>query len=148
MSNQIKISFPDSSVKEYKSGISSLEIAKSISNSLAKKILVASFNDVHIDLSTELTENGSIKFFTWDDIEGKKTFWHSSAHLLAEAVESLYPGVKFGIGPPIDNGFYYDIDLENKLTEEDVVVVIFHDHGSRYVGKIYNDDWMKSVGFL
>ena len=67
MSNQIKISFPDSSVKEYKSGISSLEIAKSISNSLAKKILVASFNDVHIDLSTELTENGSIKFFTWDD---------------------------------------------------------------------------------
>ena len=60
---------------------------------LAKKILVASFNDVHIDLSTELTENGSIKFFTWDDIEGKKTFWHSSAHLLAEAVESLYPGV-------------------------------------------------------
>ena len=111
MSNQIKISFPDSSVKEYKSGISSLEIAKSISNSLAKKILVASFNDVHIDLSTELTENGSIKFFTWDDIEGKKTFWHSSAHLLAEAVESLYPGVKFGIGPPIDNGFYYDIDF-------------------------------------
>ena len=111
MSNQIKISFPDSSVKEYKSGISSIEIAKSISNSLAKKILVASFNDVHIDLSTELTENGSIKFFTWDDIEGKKTFWHSSAHLLAEAVESLYPGVKFGIGPPIDNGFYYDIDF-------------------------------------
>ena len=111
VSNQIKISFPDSSVKEYKSGISSLEIAKSISNSLAKKILVASFNDVHIDLSTELTENGSIKFFTWDDIEGKKTFWHSSAHLLAEAVESLYPGVKFGIGPPIDNGFYYDIDF-------------------------------------
>ena len=112
MSNQIKISFPDSSVKEYKSGISSIEIAKSISNSLAKKILVASFNDVHIDLSTELTENGSIKFFTWDDIEGKKTFWHSSAHLLAEAVESIYPGVKFGIGPPIDNGFYYDIDFK------------------------------------
>ena len=72
MSNQIKISFPDSSVKEYKSGISSIEIAKGISNSLAKKILVASFNDVHIDLSTELTENGSIKFFTWDDIEGKR----------------------------------------------------------------------------
>ena len=111
MSNQIKISFPDSSIKEYKSGISSLEIAKSISNSLAKKILVASFNDVHIDLSTELTENGSIKFFTWDDIEGKKTFWHSSAHILAQTILSLYPKVKLTIGPSIESGFYYDFDL-------------------------------------
>ena len=83
--NLIKITFPDSSVKEYKSGVTSLEIAKKISNSLAKKILVASFNDEHVDLSLKLTCDGSIKFFTWEDSEGKSTFWHSSAHLMAEA---------------------------------------------------------------
>ena len=110
--NLIKITFPDSSVKEYKSGITSLEIAKKISNSLAKKILVASFNGVHVDLSLKLTCDGSIKFFTWEDSEGKSTFWHSSAHLMAEAVQGLYPGIKFGIGPSIENGFYYDIDFQ------------------------------------
>ena len=111
--NLIKISFPDSSVKEYQSGISSMEIAKSISNSLAKKILVASYNDDYVDLSRKLTRDGSIKFHTWEDKEGKSTFWHSSAHIMAEAVEKLYPGVKFGIGPSIENGFYYDIDFED-----------------------------------
>ena len=110
--NLIKITFPDSSVKEYKSGVTSLEIAKKISNSLAKKILVASFNGEHVDLSLKLTCDGSIKFFTWEDSEGKSTFWHSSAHLMAEAVQGLYPGVKFGIGPSIENGFYYDIDFQ------------------------------------
>ena len=109
----IKISFPDSSVKEYQSGITSMEIAKSISNSLAKKILVASFNDDYVDLSRKLTCDGSIKFHTWDDKEGKSTFWHSSAHIMAEAVEKLYPGIKFGIGPAIENGFYYDIDFQD-----------------------------------
>ena len=111
--NLIKISFPDSSVKEYQSGISSMEIAKSISNSLAKKILVASYNDDYVDLSRKLTRDGSIKFHTWEDKEGKSTFWHSSAHIMAEAVEKLYPGVKFGIGPSIENGFYYDIDFQD-----------------------------------
>ena len=111
--NLIKISFPDSSVKEYQSGISSMEIAKSISNSLAKKILVASYNDDYVDLSRKLTHDGSIKFHTWEDKEGKSTFWHSSAHVMAEAVEKLYPGVKFGIGPSIENGFYYDIDFQD-----------------------------------
>ena len=110
--NLIKITFPDSSVKEYESGITSLEIAKKISNSLAKKILVASFNGEHVDLSLKLTCDGSIKFFTWEDSEGKSTFWHSSAHLMAEAVQGLYPGIKFGIGPSIENGFYYDIDFQ------------------------------------
>ena len=110
--NLIKITFPDSSVKEYKSGVTSLEIAKKISNSLAKKILVASFNGEHVDLSLKLTCDGSIKFFTWEDSEGKSTFWHSSAHLMAEAVQGLYPGIKFGIGPSIENGFYYDIDFQ------------------------------------
>ena len=110
--NLIKITFPDSSVKEYESGITSLEIAKKISNSLAKKILVASFNGEHVDLSLKLNCDGSIKFFTWEDSEGKSTFWHSSAHLMAEAVQGLYPGIKFGIGPSIENGFYYDIDFQ------------------------------------
>ena len=110
MSNII-IKFPDSSSKEYPSGITCYDIVKSISNSLAKKVLAASFNNDIIDISTPLSEDGEIKFLTWDDEEGKSTFWHSSAHILAEAVESLYPGVKFGIGPSIANGFYYDIDF-------------------------------------
>ena len=111
MTKSINITFPDSSSKKFKSGISCIEIVKSISNSLAKKVLVASFNDILVDISTKLESDGSIKFYTWDDDEGKSTFWHSSAHLLAESVESIYPGVKFGIGPPISNGFYYDIDF-------------------------------------
>ena len=113
MTKSINVTFPDSSSKKFKSGISCLEIVKSISNSLAKKVLVASFNDKLVDISTKLDSDGSIKFYTWDDDEGKSTFWHSSAHLLAESVESIYPGVKFGIGPPISNGFYYDIDFVN-----------------------------------
>ena len=113
MTKSINITFPDSSSKKFKSGISCIEIVKSISNSLAKKVLVASFNDILVDISTKLESDGSIKFYTWDDDEGKSTFWHSSAHLLAESVESMYPGVKFGIGPPISNGFYYDIDFVN-----------------------------------
>ena len=109
--SKIKVQFPDNSVKDFNSGISCFEIVKSISNSLAKKVLVASYNNNIIDLSSQLTTDGKIKFYTWDDDEGKSTFWHSSAHVLAESVESLYPGVKFGIGPPISNGFYYDIDF-------------------------------------
>tara|TARA_B100000003_G_C10937554_1_gene374035 strand:+ start:347 stop:2287 length:1941 start_codon:yes stop_codon:yes gene_type:complete len=109
--SKINIQFPDSSTKEFRSGISCLEIVKSISNSLAKKVLVVSFNNNLIDISSELKESGKIKFLTWDDDAGKSTFWHSSAHILAEAVETIYPGVKFGIGPPISNGFYYDIDF-------------------------------------
>ena len=109
--SEIKVQFPDNSNKKFQSGISCLEIVKSISNSLAKKVLVASFNENLIDLSTKLTTDGKIKFYTWEDDEGKSTFWHSSAHILAESIESLYPGVKFGIGPPISNGFYYDIDF-------------------------------------
>jgi threonyl-tRNA synthetase len=109
--SEINVQFPDNSNKKFQSGISCLEIVKSISNSLAKNVLVASYNENLIDLSTKLTTDGKIKFYTWDDTEGKSTFWHSSAHLLAESIESLYPGVKFGIGPPISNGFYYDIDF-------------------------------------
>ena len=89
--SKINIQFPDSSIKSYNKRTSCFEIVKSISNSLSKKVLVASFNDKLIDLSTKLNEDGLIKFYTWDDDEGKSTFWHSSAHILAESVENIYP---------------------------------------------------------
>ena len=111
MDKLIKIKFPDSSSKSYPINSTCFEIVKSISNSLAKKTLVASFNDFIVDLSYKIPSDGTIKFFTLDDVEGKSAFWHSSAHVLAESVENIYPGVKFGIGPPIDNGFYYDIEI-------------------------------------
>ena len=110
MSELINITFPDGKVSQFEKGITPLEVAKSISPRLAQDVLVASFNDNEWDLSRPLTEDGSIKFFKWEDPEGKHAFWHSSAHLLAEALQELFPGVKFGIGPAIENGFYYDID--------------------------------------
>ncbi|HNV98118.1 MAG TPA: threonine--tRNA ligase [Chitinophagales bacterium] len=117
----IKITFPDGNVREYQEGISSLEIAKSISEGLARKVLSAEVNGEVWDLSRPITTDATFKLFTWDDEKGKSTFWHSSAHLMAEALESLFPGVKFGIGPAIDNGFYYDIDLGGRvLTLEDL----------------------------
>lgn len=109
--SQINITFPDGAVREYAEGISAMEIAKGISNSLAKKVLAAKVNGEVWDAARPITNDSRIQLLTWDDTEGKSTFWHSSAHLMAEALESLYEGVKFGIGPPIENGFYYDIDL-------------------------------------
>eukprot|EP01029_Cantina_marsupialis_P011700 TRINITY_DN25_c0_g1_i3.p2 TRINITY_DN25_c0_g1~~TRINITY_DN25_c0_g1_i3.p2 ORF type:complete len:651 (+),score=122.36 TRINITY_DN25_c0_g1_i3:2831-4783(+) len=118
----IKITFPDGTVKEFEAGVSGLEIAKSISSRLAKEVLSISVNDQLYDLTRAINENASIKLHTWDDEEGKHAFWHSSAHLMAEALEALYPGVKFGIGPAIDMGFYYDVDLGNGnvLTDKDL----------------------------
>lgn len=107
----IKITFPDQSVREYNEGITGYEIASGLSNSLAKEVLSISVNGEVWDLTRPITKDASIKLHKWDDEEGKHAFWHSSAHLMAEAIESLYPGVKFGIGPAIENGFYYDIDL-------------------------------------
>ncbi len=115
----IKVTFPDGNVKEYSHGISPLEIAKSISHGLASKILVASINDKIWDLERPLTDDCAIKLFTWDDREGKETYWHSSAHLMAEALQELYPNTKFGIGPAIEAGFYYDIDLGGKSLSSD-----------------------------
>ena len=106
----IKITFPDNSVKEFESGVTPLQVAESISSRLAQDVLAASINDQEWDLTRPVNEDASIKLFKWDDAEGKHAFWHSSAHLLAEALQELYPGVKFGIGPAIENGFYYDID--------------------------------------
>jgi len=117
----IKITLPDGAVREYENGIAALDIAKSISEGLARKVLAASINGQVSDISTPVTSDATFKLLTWDDADGKSTFWHSSAHLMAEAVESMYPGVKFWVGPAIDKGFYYDMDLgDRKLTEEDL----------------------------
>lgn len=107
----IKITFPDGQIKEYSKGITPLDIALSISEGLARNVLAAKLNDQVVDSSTPIVLDSNLQLLTWNDLEGKKTFWHSSAHLLAEAIEFLYPGTKFGIGPAIENGFYYDIDL-------------------------------------
>ena len=102
-------------------GTTALDIAKSISEGLARKVLAATVNGEVWDATRPINEDASLKLLTWDDTDGKATFWHSSAHLMAEAVESLFPGVKFWVGPPVENGFYYDMDLgDRKITEEDL----------------------------
>lgn len=107
----IKITLPDGSIKEVESGSSALDVAKSISHGLARNVLSAQFNGQTIEATTPLAEDGSLVLFTWDQEEGKKAFWHSSAHLLAQSLEQLYPGIKLTIGPAIENGFYYDVDF-------------------------------------
>ncbi len=110
----IKISFPDGQVREFEKGVTPMEIALSISEGLARNVLAAKLNDEVVDASTAIDADAAVQLLTWNDSEGKKTFWHSSAHLMAEAIEALYPGTKFGIGPAIEHGFYYDIDLGGK----------------------------------
>ena len=116
----INITFPDGNVKQFESGTTPYQIAESISAGLARNILAAKLNDEEWDISRPVTSDGSIQFFKWEDPEGKHAFWHTSAHLLAEALQELYPGVQFGIGPAIENGFYYDIDPgEHQITSAD-----------------------------
>jgi threonyl-tRNA synthetase len=110
----IKITLPDNSVKEFPKGVTGIEIAKSISEGLARNVLSINVNGDVWDLHRPINEDAKIKLNTWDDKDGKATMWHSSAHLMAEAIETLYPGTKFGIGPDVENGFYYDIDLGNQ----------------------------------
>ncbi|HEX3025258.1 MAG TPA: TGS domain-containing protein, partial [Chitinophagaceae bacterium] len=120
----INISFPDGAVKQFENGITALDIAKSISEGLARKVLAASVNGVVVDSSRPIQSDASLKLLTWDDADGKNTFWHSSAHLMAEAVESIFPGVKFWVGPALDKGFYYDMDLgDRKLVEDDLLIL-------------------------
>lgn len=120
----IKISLPDGAVREYESGVTAMDIAKSISEGLARKVLAASVNGQVWDASRPITTDAALKLLTWNDAEGQNTFWHSSAHLMAEAVESLYPGVKFWVGPALDKGFYYDMDLgDHKMTEDDLLIL-------------------------
>jgi threonine--tRNA ligase len=120
----IKITLPDGSVKEFQSGITPAEIALSISEGLARNVLSASFNGQTVETVTPLTTDGSLVLFTWDNPEGKKAFWHSSAHILAQALEELYPGIKLTIGPAIANGFYYDVDFCGKpISDKDFAAI-------------------------
>ena len=120
----VQIQFPDGAVRSYEKGITALGIAKSISEGLAKKVLAASINGEVWDATRPINNDAALKLLTWDDADGKNTFWHSSAHLLAEAVEMQFPGAKFWVGPALEKGFYYDIDLGGKtIREEDIVLL-------------------------
>ncbi|MBN4057974.1 threonine--tRNA ligase [Olleya sp. AH-315-K02] len=116
----INITFPDDSIRTYKSGITVIEVAKDISEGFARNVISAKFNTVSIETSTKLTHDGNLILYTWKDDEGKKVFWHSSAHVLAQALEELYSGIKLTIGPAIENGFYYDVDFgEHVVSDKD-----------------------------
>lgn len=117
----INITLPDGSVRQYERGITSLQIAASISEGLARNVLAAKVNNEVWDATRPINNDASVTLLTWNDTEGKSTFWHSSAHLMAEALEQLYPGIKFWVGPPVENGFYYDVDTgEHKISSEDL----------------------------
>ncbi len=121
MDEMINITFPDGAVRQYSKGSSALDIAKKISEGLARKIIAAEINGDVWDLSRSINDDASVKFLTWDDEKGKSTFWHSSAHIMAEAIADTFPGVKFWVGPPVEKGFYYDVDLgDNVITESDL----------------------------
>jgi len=121
---QIEITFPDGRKQNYEKGISSMDIAKSISEGLARNVLSAMVNGEVIDASRPINTDATLQLLTWNDKQGKSTYWHSSAHLMAEALEALFPGTRFGIGPAIDNGFYYDVDPgEHTLTTSDLVKI-------------------------
>jgi threonyl-tRNA synthetase len=121
MSDKIHITLPDGAVREYSPGTTALDVARSISEGLARKVLAAEINGQVWDATRPIEQDSSLKLLTWDDGMGKNTFWHSSAHLMAEAIESMFPGVKFWVGPPLDNGFYYDVDLgDRSISEEDL----------------------------
>jgi len=123
-SNLIEITLPDGSSRTYNNGITGIEIAESISSGLARVALSITVNGEQWDLNRPLFSDSVIAIHTWDSEEGKNTFWHSSAHILAEAVQNLYPNAKFGIGPPIETGFYYDIDFgDTQITQDDLVAI-------------------------
>jgi threonyl-tRNA synthetase len=119
----IKITFPDGNSKEFPKGTSSLDIAKSISKGLAEDVLVAEVNGKLVDLVKPISEDSSVRFYKFADDEGRKVYWHTTSHIMAQAVEELFPGAKFGVGPPIENGFYYDVDSEHRFTDEDLVKI-------------------------
>ena len=119
MQNQINITLPDGSILQFPEGTSAMEVALSISEGLARNVLAAKINDEVWDSNRPIKTDSTVKLLTWNDLEGKATFWHSSAHLMAEAIESIYPGTKFGIGPAIENGYYYDIDMGDKTLSQD-----------------------------
>lgn len=117
----INITLPDGAVREYEAGVSALDVARSISEGLARKVIAAKVDDVVVDAFRPIEKDATLQLLTWDDVEAQQTFWHSTAHLMAEAVESLFPGTKFGVGPSIETGFFYDLDLgEHSIGEEDL----------------------------
>src|SRR6187402_1859271 len=120
----IQITLPDGSVREYAEGTTSMDIAKSISEGLARNVLAAKVNGEIWDATRPITTDASLQLLTWNDEGGKYAVWDSSAHLMAEALESIYPGVKFGIGPPIENGYYYDVDLGDRPFGEDDLAAV------------------------
>lgn len=115
----INITLPDGSVRQFEKGVNAIDIAKNISEGLARNVLSARVNGEVIDATRQINADSEVTLLTWNDTDGKKTMWHSSAHLMAEALEALYPGIKFGIGPPIENGFYYDVDLGGQTISSD-----------------------------
>ena len=114
----IQIKFPDGATRSYESGVTPFKIASSISEGLARNVLSAVVNEEVWDSNRPITESSEVKLLTWNDEKGKETLWHSSAHLMAEAIQHFYPETKFAIGPPIENGFYYDIDLGGKTISD------------------------------
>ncbi len=116
--SKIKITFPDGAVKEFDNGITGYQIAQSISSRLADEVLAVKFNDAIKDLHRAIEGDGTVKFLTFDDVEGKEVYWHSSSHLMAHAVQDIFPEAKFGVGPAIEAGFYYDIDINTQLSED------------------------------
>jgi len=137
----INITLPDGQVRQHEKGVTALDIAQSISEGLARRVLAAKVNGKVMDAVLPITEDASLKLLTWDDPEGKSTMWHSSAHLMAETIEYLYPGAKFGIGPDIEHGFYYDIDLgdqalsENDFRKIEDQILAFAKEGQRFIRK-------------
>jgi threonyl-tRNA synthetase len=124
MSTTIDIRLPDGAIKQMPNGSTPFEVAQSISEGLARAVISASYNGATIEATTPLHEDGELVLFTWNNDEGKKAFWHSSAHLLAQALEQMYPGIKLTIGPAIDSGFYYDIDPgEHNISEKDLPAI-------------------------
>src|SRR6201996_232056 len=115
----INITLPDGSVRAYERGTSSMQIALSISEGLARNVLAAEVDGQVWDANRAIDHDAAVKLLTWNDLKGKATFWHSSAHLMAEALEALYPGTKFGIGPAIETGFYYDVDFGDRVFSSD-----------------------------
>ena len=130
----INITFPDGSVRQYEAGVTGLQIAESISSRLAQDVLACGVNGETVELNRPINEDASIQLFKWDDKEGKHAFWHTSAHLMAEALQELYPGTQFGIGPAIENGFYYDI-----MPAEGVVIreAVFADIEKKCGNEVY-----------
>ncbi|WP_282161565.1 threonine--tRNA ligase [Ulvibacterium marinum] len=120
----IKITLPDGGIKEYTEGSTPMDVAKSISEGLARNVISAKFNETTVETTTPLHEGGSLVLYTWNNTEGKKAFWHSTSHIVAQALENLYPGIKLTIGPAIDNGFYYDVDFgEHTISEKDFPMI-------------------------